>query len=241
MSSVTATLSKLIQDKINANMKAIGGYDGPLSQKNPSYFIAFCNAIATGISDGSKVINFTTADAGFGGLPSVPGVSAGVGIKVDKAWFDEFLYTEMRKQSAAQFGSTLHGPYSPPKGDTGEYLHAVTKGVADSVAEHFLTAYNLTGAHPLVYAGTGLINEGHFFGLDPDKIAGLMFAAAPQLRGLFWPTITKAIAKIYVQTIHQHSTAKVIIAGVCVPMTPPAGPLQVCAINMVGVGTGTAV
>lgn len=238
MSSQTAVLSKLIQDKINVNMKGVSNYSGPLGQKNPKYFIAFCTAIATGISDGSKVINFTSADAGFGGLPPKPGASTGIGIKVDKAWFDEQLYTEMRNQSATQFGSTLHSPYVPPKGDTGEYLHAITKGVSDSVAEHFLTAYNLAGVHPLVYAGTGLINEGHFSGLDPGNISALMIAAAPQLKGVFWPTITKAIAKIYVQVIHQHSTAKVIIAGVCVPKpTPP----QVCGINMVGVGTGTAV
>lgn len=240
MSSQTSVLSQLIQEKVNANMKALANYSGPLGQKNPSYFIAFCTAIATGISDGGKVVNFTSADTGQGGLPSVPGASAGVGIKVDKAWFDEHLYNEMRNQSIAQFGSTAHAPYTPPKGDTGEYLHAITKGVSDAVAEHFLTAYNLTGAHPLVYMGAGLINEGHFSGLDAGNISGLIVAAAPILKGPFWPTIAKAVAKVYVEAIHQHSTSKVIIAGLCIPKVPPL-PVQVCGINMVGVGAGTAV
>lgn len=236
MASETEVLSKLIQKNIDANMKAIGGYGGPLSQQNPAYFILFCKAIATGISDGSKVINFKSIDTGMGGAPPVPGVSTGVGIKVDKKWFDENLYNEMRNQSIAQFGSTNHGPYIPPKGDTGQFLHAITKGVADAVAEHFLTAYNIVGTHPLVTIGVGLINEGMFSGLDPNNIASLMLAASPTMKGAFWPTITKAVAKIYVQTIHKHSTAKAIISGVCVP-----SPAQVCGVNMSGFGIGTAV
>lgn len=241
MSSIDATLTDLIKAKVHDNMVAIGGYGGPLAQKNPMYFIQFCHAIAKGISDGSKVINFTTKDTGQGGIPPVPGVGVGVGIKVDKLWFDEHLYTEMRKEAIAMFGSTSHDTYPPAKGNTGEYLHAISKGVADSIAEHFLTAYNLTSAHVLVYSGVGLITEGAYSGLVPSDIEGLIKAAGPLLKGRFWPTLVRAVSKVYVEAIHMHSTGKVAITGVCIPMTPPAGPLQVCGIPMVGVGAGTAI
>lgn len=227
----------LVKQKIHDNMSAFGDYSGPMSQANPTYYLHFCKAISTGIADGSKVVNFTTVDTGQGGAPPVPGVGTGIGIKVDKAWFDEHLYMEMRQQAINEFGSTSHEVYPPPKGGTGGYLHAISKGVADSVAEHFITAYTLTSAHPKVYSGVGLINEGMYSGLDASNIEGLIKAAGPLLKGRFWPTLCKAVAKVYVEAIHQHSTGKVVLAGLCIPAPKP---LQVCGLPMSGVGVGTA-
>jgi hypothetical protein len=236
MAAVKETLSKLMQEKIHTNMKEFGGYGGPLSQKNPKYFILLCDAISTGIADGSKVINFTSADKGVGGAPAVPGIGSGVGVKVNDAWFDENLYNELRQQIQTRFGSTNHGPYKPSKGDTGLYLYAITKGVAESVKEHFATAYNLIGAHQLVTIGAGSINNGMYSGLVDSNIESLILAAGSAMRGPFWPVLVKSIAKIYVQAIHEHSTGKLVIAGLCIPSIS-----QVCGVNMVGIGTGTAV
>lgn len=238
MASKTAVLSKLIQDKVHVYMQGCYDYGGPLSAKNPSYYIEFCTAVATGISDGSKVINFVTSDAGVGGAPPVPGTGTGIGVFVDKAWFHENLYTEILAKIKSTFGRTLHDPFPPGPENSGRFLDALCKGISDSVEEHFKTAYTLTSAHPLVYMGAGLINEGMYSGLQPNNIASLIKAAGPRLKGKFFPIMIQAVAEVYVKLIHEHSTGKVVISGVCVPSpTPP----QACGINMVGAGTGTAI
>lgn len=235
MAAVSATLFDLIKTKIDANMKAAGGYGGPLSQGNPAYYLEFCNAIATGIADGSKVISFTSADTGTGGAPPTPGVGTGVGVIVDKDWFNENMYTEIRAKISATFGKTTHDPW-PANSGNGKYLKAITTGISDSVAEHFKIAYNLVGAHPLVYLGVAKVNQGMYSGLDPSNIGGLIISAAPSMKGQFWPIMAQTIAKVYVDAIHMHSTGTLAIAGICVP-----GKAQVCGIPMVGVGAGTAV
>ena len=236
MASEKEILSKLFQDKIHVNMQGCYDYGGPLSSKNPSYYIEFCTAIATGISDGSKIINFTTADAGMGGAPPVPGVGAGVGIFVDKAWLHKTLYTRILAKIKSTFGRTLHGDFPPGPNDSGRFLDAVCIGIADSIEEHFKIAYNLVSAHPLVYMGVGKINEGMYFGLQPNNIASLIKAAGPRLKGKFFPIMIQVISEVYVEAIHKHSTGTVTITGVCVPSVA-----QVCGINMIGTGTGTAI
>jgi hypothetical protein len=214
----------------------------PLAQDDPSYFIAMCTAIGTGIATGSPTISFTTSDSGFKGgppplavPPSIPGTGSGVGITVDDSFFKEKIYTVLRNNIISEFGETSHDPYPPSGSNSGKFLLAIAKAVSESVKEHFLTAWTLTSSHPMIYSGTGTIGNGNFSGLVPNAVSSAMQSAAPTLQGPFWPKVCQGIAQAYVDTIHTKSTGTVTIIGVCVPNAS-----LVCNIPGTGSGSGAA-
>lgn len=159
MPAIGPALGALIMNKVDQNMKKISGHS-PLSQKNPSFFIAKCMAIGNGIATGVPVISFITKDSGQSGVPPIPGTGTGIGIKVDSDWYTKELYTKLRKTVLEKYGYTSHDPYPPSDDNSGKYLEAMCKGIAEAVKEHYATAWVLTSAHPLVYMGTGLIGNG---------------------------------------------------------------------------------
>ena len=226
-------LGALIKTNVNTRMTAIQGHS-PLGQNNPSYYIEFATAIGTGIVSGAPIISFTTTDTGGQGIPPIPGVGAGVGIVTDPTFFIQDLYTRVRGYIIQDFEKTLHDPYPPSSGNSGEYLLALCKGINDSFLSYYPTAWTLISAHPLIYLGTGLITNGQFSGLTATAIQAAIVSGAPNFVGKFWPRLAQAIAESYVALIEQHSTGTVTITGVCVPSDS-----QVCGIG-VGVGTGTA-
>lgn len=240
MPAIPSVLANLVKTNVDTKLSAVTG-TSPLSQVNPAFFIEMCTAIGTGIASGSTVINFTTSDTGLGGNPPVPGVGAGVGIIVDDVYFTQKLYTELRNESIASFGSTSHDPFPPgPTNMSGKCLKAMCEGIAISVKTHFQTAWTLTSNHPEVYLGTGNVTNGNFSGLVAASIEALILANSPSLQGIFWPKIAKIVSEVYVDTIHNHSTATVTITGICIPLVPPAGS-QICEIeNTSGSGIGVA-
>jgi len=230
-----STLAASVQSNVNSRIATIRGY-APLTQKNPKYFIEFCQAIGSGIVLGGPTISFTTNDMGQAGAPLVAGVGMGMGIITDSSFFVQDLYTRIRGYVIADFGRTLHDPYPPRPGNSGEYLLALCQGIADAFASYYPTAWTLVSANPQIYMGTGLINNGQFSGLSASAIASAIISAAPDLKGRFWPRLAQAISESYVALIEQHSTGMVTITGSCVP-----GPSQVCSIgSSTGNGTGTA-
>lgn len=101
-------LSDLLQEKLNCKFKRVRVYDGPLAQKDPSYFKNFCDGIGKGVVNGSSSIQFSTADLGFGGAPPIPGVGVGVGIVMDTDYFTEQLYKELRQRIVQLHNQTIH-------------------------------------------------------------------------------------------------------------------------------------
>jgi hypothetical protein len=235
MPVIPTVLSALIQTNINANLAALNG-QGPLAQKDPSYFIAMCTAIGTGIATGSPLITFTSSDTGMMGVPPIPGAGTGVGIVVDGSFFEQDLYTRIRGFIIADFGSTTHDAYPPGPMNSGQNLLAVCKGVSDAIVTNFATAWTLTSVDPTIYIGSGMIQNGDFSGLVATAVSGPMVSAAPTLKGAFWPRICQGIAESYVAAIEQHSTGSITLVGVCVPSLA-----QVCGLPSSGTGTGTAV
>jgi hypothetical protein len=238
MAASASVLSKLIETKVHANMSKLtyAGYSGPLGQPNPSYYKEFCKAIGTGFALGSVVVQLKSEDKGKGGTPPVPGKGVGVGIFVDKEWFHRTMYIRIRAQIVSKYKRTLHEAFPPSKGNSGEFLFAITKGIADSVEEHYKTAYKLQGVHPLVYQGVGDVKKGMYSGLSASAIEGLILSNGPRMKGSFWPIIVKTIASVYVEAIHKNSTGTLTISGKCV--TKPG---QACNKNKTGFGSGVAI
>jgi hypothetical protein len=236
MPASPSALAALVKSNVSSRMAEIRGY-APLQQRNPSYYIEFAEAIGTGIINGGPDITFTTVDVGFSGIPPVPGVGAGIGIITDPTFFVQDLYTRIRQYVLDDFGRTLHDPYPPRPGNSGQYLLALCKGINDSFLSYYPTAWTLVSAHPIVYMGVGTINDGQFAGLSAPTIQSDIIAGAPNFVGRFWPRLAQAVSESYVELIEQHSTGTVTITGICTP-APPA---QTCNITGVpGVGTGNA-
>lgn len=234
MAASGSVLASLIQSDVDSRMAAIRGHH-PLLQKNPSYFIEFCHAIGIGIIQGGPVIDFHTTDTGNGGEPLVVGTGAGIGIVIDYSFFVQDLYTRIRNYVIQDFGRTLHDPYVPRPGNSGQYLLALCEGIADALSSYYPTAWTLVSTHPQIYMGTGIINDGQFFGLSAPAIQADILAAAPRFIGRFWPRLAQAISESYVLLIEQHSTGMVTITGTC-----NASIDQICNISSTGIGTGTA-
>lgn len=235
MPASPSALAALVQSNVDTRMKAVAGYS-PLQQKNPSYYIQFAQAIGMGLILGGPVIAFTTSDVGFTAAPPIPGVGSGVGIVTDPTFFVQDLYTRARNYIIADFGTTLHDPYPPTAGNSGEYLLALCNGINDSFLSYYPTAWTLTSAHPLIYAGTGTISDGSFSGLVAPTIQSQIVSGAPNFTGKFWPRLAQAVSESYVALIEQNSTGTVTIVGICIP----APPVQLCNIPSTGAGTGTA-
>lgn len=208
----------------------------PLQQKRPEFFIEICTAIGTGVVNASLgKIQFTTADSGLSGQPPVPGTGLGTGIIFDAAYFRETAYPLIRGYILADFGKTRHDPYPPGTKNSGVFLDALLHAVGDMIAQHYATAWTLISAHPMIYQGTGTINDGMYFGLVATDVQAAIEAAASNLQGRFWPRLAQGIAEVYVDTVHNHSTGTVTITGSCTSSIS-----QVCAVPSTGTGTGNA-
>lgn len=234
MAAIPSAFASVVQAKVDARLASVSGHH-PLQQKNPRYFIEFCNAIGQGIIQGGPSIAYTTVDTGLSGLPLVPGIGAGIGIITDPEWMIQDLYTRIRNYVVDDFGRTLHEPYPPGNKNSGQYLLALCEGINDAILSYYPTAWILASVHPLIYKGTGIINDGMFSGLVPSQIQSTIQELAPNFIGKFWPRICQAISESYTLLIIQHATGTVTITGACVPDLT-----QVCAIPSVGAGTGAA-
>ena len=227
-------LAALIQVDVDQRMSAVQGVH-PLQQKNPAFFIEMCTAIGLGIALGGPVIEFTSSDTGFTSAPPIPGIGSGIGIITDPTFFIEDLYTRVRGYVIDDFGRTMHDPYPPTPGNSGEFLLALCQGINDAIMSLYPTSWILASVDPLIYAGTGIIENGDFFGLVAPTIQAQIIAGAPNFLGKFWPRLAQAIAESYVALIEQHCTGTLTIVGVCV-----TSPVQICNLPGTGTGTGTA-
>lgn len=235
MPLVGPVLGQLIQMKVDARMQQQADYDGPLAAQNPSYFITMCNAVGIGIALGIPVVMFTTVDAGQAGTPPIPGVGAGVGITMDPEYMAEQLYTKIKDKVTAAYGQTMSEDWPVPPGGQGRFAEALARGISDAVKEHFSKAWILTSAHPIVYAGSGVIGPGKFTGVQAQLIKSQILGAAPILSKGAWPMICEAIGEAVAETVLNKATGKVTISGVCVP-----GPSQICGLPLPGAGSGVA-
>lgn len=233
-------LKGLIETMVDSEMAGISipgvSYSGPLSQPDPSYFVEMCNAISTGIASGVS-ITVDTDDDGVKGDPVIAGAGAGVGIKVNAAFFEEQIYTLFRNYAIADFGSTEHPIYALA-GPT-NFLKAMAKGISEAIELHFKVSWAYVTVHPDIYSGTSEIPKGGFSGLSASTIKSAMIAAGPSMAGPGWARKCEAISNAYVDTIHNESEnlTPLTISGVCV-VTPT--PPQACGIPATGNGTGTA-
>lgn len=233
MPIIPPVLSALILKNISSKMESISKTN-PLNQKNPSYFMEMCMAIGNGIALGTPAISFTTTDSGLSGLPPAPAPGSGVGIIVDAEHMSQQMYTLSRDSVIAEFKETKSDPWPPKKGNSGEFLKAITDGVSEAIKEHFATAWTLSSIHNMIYMGTGEVKPGSFFGLSADLVKQSIIAASPTLKGQGWPMMVDSIAKGYVASIQEKATAQVNITGVCVP------PAQVCGIPLSEISGPTA-
>ena len=206
-------LKALITQKIAANIQAASGAS-PLSQPDPSYFIAMCGAFATGIAT-ITTLSFTTEDNGLPVAPPAlpPGVGAGTGIIVDLPFTDEIIYTTARNYVIADFGSSTHQVYPPSSDNSGIYLQAISKGIAQAIKEHFATAFTLTSSHPTVSRGTAKIKLGSITGIQENLIKTQITSSAPSLKGPYWPRMAEAVAEAIKTSITTKATGNIIISG----------------------------
>lgn len=225
MPVIPPVLSALIVKNVSSKMESISKTN-PLSQQNPAFFIEMCMAIGNGIALGTPTIGFTTIDSGLSAIPPAPSSGSGVGIEIDAEHMSEQMYTFSRNQVISKFKETKSDPWPPRKGNSGEFLKAITDGVSEAVKEHFATAWTLTSIHAMIYMGTGEIRAGNFFGLSSDLVSQSISSAAASLKGEGWPMIAESIAKGYVKSIQEKAIGKVNIIGVCAP------PAQVCGIPL---------
>jgi hypothetical protein len=212
-------------------------YRGPLFQKHTYYYIQFTQAIGKGIAQATPNINFTTVDTGVMGIPVIAGVGTGVGVDFDADFMERTMYTFIRQRVKDFFRleKYAHDPYPPKPDNVGVYLQAICKATAQSIKEHYATCWTLASAHPTIYAGTGKINYGLFYGIQQSAVTEAIYSSASIFRGKFWHPMAEEIAKAYKLTIETRSKSTVVITGTCVPSIS-----QVCNIVSGGTGTGTA-
>jgi hypothetical protein len=214
---------------VKANIASAFRAANPKCNPTSAEFLQFCQAIAFGLAAGSPTIAFTTVDqGGWGGLIvpvpiPAPGVGTGVGIIVDAADMDKRIYTAIYEKVKAKIPNSTHEPYPPSDKNTGKFLQAISKGVADAVKTHFATCWILTSVHPMVSLGTGKVQPGNFMGLVPAAVKSQIMGLAPGMAGEMWPDFAEGIAKGYCESIMQKATATVTITGVAGPPSSGTG------------------
>lgn len=222
MPVIGAKLGGLIRGKMIKNISELSGVS-PASQANPQYFINFCTGLGNGIATGTKSIIYTTTDVGLANPLAGPGVGTGKGIIFDSDYMVRTAYERIRQEVINMFGESRHSAYPPPKGDSGEYLVAALKAIADSIKEVYQQDLMLTSTHFPVITGSGIIKKGNFSGLTPGIIISSIGAGTPILKGPFWPKFITIITESYIDTVHNQSTANVVIAGAGVSPSTGSG------------------
>lgn len=241
MPANSAVLSSLIQANLSTGFQSISGTN-PLSQPDPSKFIAFCVALGTGIAQGIPSLRVKTTDTGFSGGPPpgkpnvIPGAGTGKGLSTDAGDMTSRIYQECYRLIKARIPDTKVDAWPPPPGNTGEYLKAISKGVADAVKTHYASCWAIVTMHPDIYAGVGVIGPGDVSGADPGAVKSAMVAADPDT-GTAYPDICEGVAKGVCASIAAKATGNVTVVGVCVPS---ASPPFLCGIPNTGSGSGTA-
>lgn len=212
MPIVGPKLGGLIRTKMIQNISALSG-KSPSEQPNPSYFNSFCIGLGNGIAKETKNILYRTTDKGLVNPLGGSGAGTGIGIKFDSEYMTKTAYEKIRAEVIRMFGETTHAPYPPPKNNSGEYLIAILNAISDSIKEVYATDLILTSVHNPVCIGIGMVNEGGFNGLIAQNIKMSIISVIPAFNGQFWPNFADILASSYVDTVHNHSTAKVKIAG----------------------------
>ena len=230
MPIISTTLTSLIQNNIDSNMRTIG--QSPLSMKDPSFYKAMCEAFGSGLTQSTPVIQVQTLDIGSMGAPPVPGFGSGIGIEIDTDVLAKSTY-EYAVKDIINTGHSLS--YPVPNSDTGAFLAAISKGLADAIGNHFLSCWTIVTSHPIVYSGSGKILPGMMSGVQQDLVKQCIMNIAPQMKGDFWPRLINAFSKAYVEAIHLKAKGKVNINGICIP-----APGVLCGLPSTGAGQGTA-
>mgnify|MGYP003330554866 CR=1 FL=1 len=205
-------LGELIRVKMIQNISALSG-KSPEDQPRPEYFNSFCIGLGNGIAKETKMIVFKTVDSGLINPLGGTGVGTGKGIKFNSEYMVKTAYEKIRAEVIEMFGKTVHAPYPPPKNNSGEYLVAILKAIADSIKEVYETDLILTSVHYPVCTGFGFVREGNFSGLVSQNIKMSIISIIPAFNGQFWPNFAGILAESYVDTVHNHSTAEVKIIG----------------------------
>ena len=197
-------LSALMKTHVHTKIKTVGG-PGPLGQSNSTYFNQMMEAIGGGtISGTAGTLSFVSSNS----PPPVPTPPfTGLGLIFDADYFEKTLYNKLRTLSLSISGRTLHDPYPPKKGNSGEYLRAICAGLGIAIKKHF--ASNATLTSPLTSPSSSKIEKGQFSGLVPDSISQLIMAKASNLRGQFFPQFSLAYASVYTITVHTKTESKI--------------------------------
>lgn len=205
-------LGGIIRVKMIANIATLSGRS-PSEQPNPEYFNNFCIGLGNGIAKETRLIAFKTIDVGVLNPLGGGGVGTGVGIVFDSEHMVKTAYEKIRMDVIRMFGETTHAAYPPPSKNSGEYLVAILKAIADSIKEVYLTDLILNSAHTPICIGTGVIKNGNFSGLVSQNIKFSIMSIIPTFKGQFWPNFAGILADSYVDTVHNYSTSKVTIVG----------------------------
>lgn len=198
-----SSLSDLMKGHVDQNIKSIDG-PGPLGQSDPSYFEQMMEAIGKGTVEGTSGILTFVATNPPPPVPTPP--YSAQGLIFDAAYFEKTLYNKLRTLSLSISGSTLHDPYPPSKGNSGEFLKAMCAGLATALKVHFLNAPELVS--PQTSPSSSKIDKGQFSGLIPAVISQNIISKASNLNGVFFPQFSLAYASVYTITVHTKVESK---------------------------------
>jgi hypothetical protein len=190
-----------MQNEVNQRIQGLAG-SGPLAQAKPAYFKEMMTAIGTGTVQGTQGQLTFVSTAPPPPVPTPPTV--GTGLKFDNEYFAKQLYSKLRTLGQAVSGKTLHDPYPPGKGNSGEFLQAICEGLGVAIKKHYSEAALLTAPQ----TGLAPVTISSFSGLVPVSISGLIMGLAPTLKGPFFPQFALAYATVYTITIHTKTQSK---------------------------------
>jgi len=196
-------LSGLMKQYVDSNIKGVGG-PGPLGQQKTSYFEQMMEAIGGGTIMGTAgTLSFVSTNPP---PPSPTGPFSANGLVFDNSYFEKTLYNKLRTLSLGITGKTLHDPYPPSSGNSGEYLKAICAGLGEAIKKHFESAPLLLS--PLTSPSSSKIPAGSFSGLVPETISQNIISLASSLQGVFFPQFSLAYANVYVVTVHTKTESK---------------------------------
>lgn len=210
-----------VKEVYAANIIGLSGQN-PFAQANPKYLGEFIHSIANTLALDSLKITCITTDAGLGTPPPAPGI----GINGSVKWVNEpmlgKIYTSVRNSILAQFGETMHEAWPPTQG-SGIYLKAILNSFTTPMTEFGNKKLKISSIHPIVHAGTFVVNGGQFIAPQPNILISDIMGKSPTLKGSFWPTFVKAFVHGYIDYIQTDLTGSGIIIGAGSAPTVGAG------------------
>jgi hypothetical protein len=215
-------LSEKVKSLFRAKVKALMNHDiysNPQPQYMHMFFDSVCHAFVINTSGKMNILTVDKATT----EALIPSPTTYQGLLMPPAAYSETLYNRLRTQTLSMFGKTLHDPWPPRKGNSGEMLKALCEAYAEGIYDIYKRKADLIITHALQHPLETKVESIVFINSStPNIMKSMIIGASPLLKGQFWPVFVENMVDEFCLQLTKKSTFYKKEDGASPSLTMPA-------------------